>query len=139
MREYLPPWARMLVPIGRVDELPDLPVRLARVLEELGPTFVKLGQMLSTRPDLLPPEYLECLQRICHHAAPFSGDVARAIIEDELGGPVRMQNVVGKFSETPGEITSAGPKLGAHNRAVLVDQLGFTEDELKEGGLSLDE
>ena len=58
--------------------------------------------------------------------------------DDELGGPVRMQNVVGKFSETPGEITSAGPKLGAHNREVLIEQLGFTEDELKEGGLSLD-
>lgn len=85
---YLPPWARILVPAGEVDEVPDLPVRLARVLEELGPTFVKLGQMLSTRPDLLPPEYIESLQRICHHAAPFPGDVARSIIEDELGAPV---------------------------------------------------
>ena len=59
------------------------------------------------------------------------------IHDDELGGPVRMQNVVGKFSETPGEITSAGPKLGAHNRRVLIEQLGFTEAELKEAGLEV--
>lgn len=61
------------------------------------------------------------------------------IHDDELGGPVRMQNVVGKFSETPGEITSAGPKLGAHNREVLIEQLGFSETELNEAGLSLDD
>lgn len=61
-----------------------------------------------------------------------------ATIEDpELGGPVRMQNVVGKFSETPGEITSAGPRLGAHNREVLIGQLGFTEAEVKAAGLDL--
>jgi len=63
-----------------------------------------------------------------------------ATVEDEeLGGPVRMQNVVGKFSETPGEIKSAGPKLGAHNRAVLVEELGFSEADLREAGLPLDE
>ena len=62
-----------------------------------------------------------------------------ATVEDsELGGPVRMQNVVGKFSETPGAIESAGARLGAHNRQVLIDQLGFTEEEVKAAGLSLD-
>ncbi len=62
-----------------------------------------------------------------------------ATVEDrELGGPLRMQNVVGKFSETPGEITSAGPRLGEHNREILIERLGFSEDEVKAAGLSLD-
>lgn len=57
--------------------------------------------------------------------------------DDELGGPVRMQNVVGKFSETPGEIASAGPRLGQHNREILLDRLGFTEEEVKAAGIDL--
>ena len=61
-----------------------------------------------------------------------------ATVQDaELGGPIRMQNVVGKFSETPGSIDSAGPKLGAHNREVLIGELGFTEAELAAAGLDV--
>jgi formyl-CoA transferase len=50
-----------------------------------------------------------------------------------------MQNVVGKFSRTPGEIAAPGPRLGEHNRAVLIDQLGYTEAELAAAGVALDE
>ena len=50
--------------------------------------------------------------------------------DEELGGPVRFQNVVGKLSATPGRVLHAGQKLGASNRAILIDRLGFTEDEL---------
>jgi crotonobetainyl-CoA:carnitine CoA-transferase CaiB-like acyl-CoA transferase len=50
--------------------------------------------------------------------------------DDELGAPLRMQNVVGKLSRTPGAISHTGPRLGQHNREVLVDLLGFTEAEL---------
>lgn len=57
--------------------------------------------------------------------------------DDELGGPVRMQNVVGKFSATPGSIETAGPPVGAHNREILIEQLGFTEDEIRAAGLPL--
>ena len=71
IHEYLPAWARVVPTVGEPEAPADLPVRLAKVLEELGPTFVKLGQMLSTRPDLLGPEYVQALQRICHHVAPF--------------------------------------------------------------------
>ena len=45
-----------------------------------------------------------------------------------------MQNVVGKFSRTPGEIRHAGPQLGEHNFEVLVKMLGFSEEELKKEG-----
>ena len=58
--------------------------------------------------------------------------------DDELGGPIRMQNVVGKLSQNPGSIRHAGPPLGEHNREVLVDMLGFTEDELSEAGYEIE-
>ncbi len=53
-----------------------------------------------------------------------------AVEDEELGGTVRFQNVVGKLSATPGKVFHAGPRLGASNREILVDRLGFTEDEL---------
>ena len=58
--------------------------------------------------------------------------------DDELGGPIRMQNVVGKLSRNPGRIRHAGPPLGAHNREVLIDMLGFDEDELSRAGYDFD-
>ena len=58
-----------------------------------------------------------------------------SVEDEELGEPIRMQNVVGKFSRTPGEIRHAGPKLGSSNRAILIEQLGFDEAELIAAGL----
>ncbi len=55
----------------------------------------------------------------------------------ELGAPLRMQNVVGRLSRTPGSIRHTGPRLGEHNREVLVGRLGFTEDELRVQGIEL--
>jgi len=49
-----------------------------------------------------------------------------------------MQNVVGKLSRNPGNIRHAGPPLGAHNREVLMEKLGFTEEELKATGYKLE-
>ena len=59
------------------------------------------------------------------------------IDDEELGQPIRMQNVVGKFSRTPGGIRHAGPPLGSSNREVLIDQLGFDEAELASAGYPL--
>ncbi len=56
----------------------------------------------------------------------------------ELGGPVRMQNVVGKLSRTPGRIERAGPILGEHNREILIGRLGYTEADLRAAGISPD-
>ena len=58
-----------------------------------------------------------------------------SVEDEELGEPIRMQNVVGKFSRTPGEIRHAGPKLGSSNRAILIEQLGFDEADLIAAGL----
>ena len=60
-----------------------------------------------------------------------------SVPDEELGGPVRMQNVVGKLSRTPGKIRCAGPRLGEHNREVLVDRLGFSEAELRAAGITV--
>nr|WP_272954164.1 CoA transferase [Ramlibacter lithotrophicus] len=60
-----------------------------------------------------------------------------ALHDEELGGPLRMQNVVGKLSRTPGAIRHTGPRLGEHNREVLVDLLGFTPAEVESQGIAL--
>ena len=62
-----------------------------------------------------------------------------AVDDVELGGPLKMQNVVGKFSRTPGEIRHAGPKLGEHNFEILVDMLGFDLGRLSEEGYEIDD
>ena len=64
---------------------------LATDLERLGPTFIKLGQLLSTRPDLLPEAHLDALARLQDKADPFPYEDAEAIIEEELG--VRVNKI----------------------------------------------
>lgn len=59
-------------------------------------------------------------------------------VADEELGSLRMQDVVGKFSRTPGRIRNAGPRLGQHNREILVDMLGFSPDELEAAGIAVD-
>jgi len=60
-----------------------------------------------------------------------------AIRDEELGGDVRMQNVVGKLSRTPGRIRTTGPRLGSDNRAVLIERLGLSEAELLAAGIAV--
>jgi len=62
--------------------------RLRLALEDLGPTFIKFGQILSTRSDIMPPEYLDELSYLQDEVAPVSWDEARQVVETELGAPV---------------------------------------------------
>ena len=62
--------------------------RLRLALETLGPIFVKFGQMLSTRRDLLPQDIADELAKLRDQVAPFPGDVAKKIIETQLGKPI---------------------------------------------------
>ncbi len=62
--------------------------RLRLALQELGPIFVKFGQILSTRRDLLPPDLVDELALLQDQVAPFDGAVARAIVEAELDAPI---------------------------------------------------
>jgi predicted unusual protein kinase regulating ubiquinone biosynthesis (AarF/ABC1/UbiB family) len=57
-------------------------------MEALGPTYIKLGQVLSVRPDILPQAALNELQILQDSVAPFRSEEAVALIEAELGGPV---------------------------------------------------
>ena len=73
--------------------------RLRLALEELGPVFVKFGQALSTRPDILPPEVAQELSKLQDRVPPFPGAEARAIVEEALGKPIG--EVFAAFDEVP--------------------------------------
>jgi len=62
--------------------------RIRRVFEELGPTFVKLGQLLSTRADMFPPEYLKEFKKLQNRVPPVPFEEIRAVIERELQHPI---------------------------------------------------
>ena len=64
---------------------PLLGNRLATLCEALGPTFIKVGQILSSRPDLLPGEIVAALVRLQDRLAPFDGASIPSIIEESLG------------------------------------------------------
>ena len=62
-----------------------------------------------------------------------------ATVEDaELGGPLRMQNIAGKLSATPGAVRWAGPRVGEHNREILVGRLGLDPDAVRSAGIGLE-
>jgi len=73
--------------------------RLRLALEELGPIFIKLGQALSTRRDLLPPDIAEELAKLQDRVPPFDGAVAKKIIETAYGKP--LSEVFESFDEKP--------------------------------------
>jgi ubiquinone biosynthesis protein len=81
-------------------EAVDAPAEeLARDLEKLGPTFIKLGQLLSTRADLLPAPYLEALERLQDHIEPFAYEEVERIVSGELG--VRLSKAFSEFDPAP--------------------------------------
>ena len=89
------------------------PVRIRLAIEELGPTFIKLGQLLSTRPDLVGQELASELGILQTSTHPDPPEVVRQIIEEELGQPIEV--IFREFDEVP----LASASIGQVHRAVL--------------------
>jgi ubiquinone biosynthesis protein len=93
----------------------ELAEQLAHDLEKLGPTFIKLGQLLSTRADLLPEPYLEALSRLQDQIEPISYEEVEEIVSTELG--VRISKAFADFEPAP----LAAASLGQVHRAYMRD------------------
>ncbi|MGB5132131.1 MAG: ubiquinone biosynthesis regulatory protein kinase UbiB [Steroidobacteraceae bacterium] len=106
---YLSPWTWFTRRRGTRAE------RLRLALEELGPIFVKFGQLLSTRRDLLPVDIADELAKLQDRVPPFPGDIARARIEEALGSPVTK--LFDSFDETP----LAAASIAQVHAATLID------------------
>ncbi len=94
---------------------PRAAAELADELERMGPTFIKLGQLMSSRVDLFSPAYIEALARLQDSVEPFDFDQAEQIVSTELG--VRLSRVFPSFERVP----MAAASLGQVHRATLRD------------------
>lgn len=92
---------------------PTTPRRVRETLEQLGPTFVKLGQVLSLRPDLIPQEYCDEFKRLQDGVAPLTFPVVKGVVESELKRP--LSKVFKDFEEAP----LAAASVGQVHKAVL--------------------
>lgn len=87
LRHYLPLGKRRKKPMKEAAPTTRYQ-RLRLVVEELGPTFIKFGQLLGSRRDLLPAEFITELEKLQDEVPPFPAEEARGIVEEELGGSI---------------------------------------------------
>ena len=96
-------WLKLMRPFvpGAAPSIASMPrgARLRLALQELGPIFVKFGQILSTRRDLVPSDIAEELTHLQDRVAPFDGEVARSLVELELGRDIG--EAYASFDTTP--------------------------------------
>ncbi len=108
LRNLLPKgWRGGRKPVGTRGE------HMRKMFEELGPTFVKFGQLLSTRPDAIPGDIIVELRKLQDDVPPFSFEVVEATIEKELG--LTIERLFLEFDEVP----MAAASIGQVHRAVL--------------------
>jgi ubiquinone biosynthesis protein len=89
--------------------------RIRMILEELGPTFIKFGQILADRPDMISEKLRLELKKLQSNAEPFSNKIAHQLIENELGGPVE------KFFQSISADCIASASIGQVYKAILPD------------------
>ncbi len=103
LEPYLPPRARRAARLSplRLLPVPDEPRgrRLTRALQDLGPVFVKFGQLLSTRRDLVPVDMADELAALQDDVPPFASSAARALLETALDAPIA--SVFAEFDHSP--------------------------------------
>src|SRR5919198_2532399 len=100
----LVPWHRRS---ALVDGVPSERGRhLREMLDELGPTFVKFGQLLSTRPDVVPPDILLELQKLQDDVRPFPFADVQRVVEEDLG--LTLERLFLEFEEQPVAAASIG-------------------------------
>ena len=75
------------------------PIEMRTTLEDLGPTYVKIGQIMSSRVDLLPESYCKELEKLRQNVKPLASDVARAVIEEETGRSI--DDIYSEFRDEP--------------------------------------
>ena len=102
------PWL-MRTPLGRLFDKPpegdaalreaSAPVRFAKLLAALGPTYIKLGQILSMRKDLFAPEWIEALETLQDNAPRLPFDAIRSQVEESLGG--KLEDLYASFEQEP--------------------------------------
>jgi ubiquinone biosynthesis protein len=120
--DRLVPFRSRLMP-REVEGTPtrSLAARVVRVLQELGPTYVKLGQVLGSRSDLLPPDFIEEFRKLQDRVKPFPTAEARAAVEHELGGPIdRFFSVFDDEPFAAGSMAQAYKAVTKDGRAVVV-------------------
>ena len=102
---------------GKYKELSDesIPKRIKNVLEELGPTYIKLGQMLSTRPDLIGVEIAKELESLRDNTPNTPFNEIKEVIEEELGKPIN--EIYKEINETP--LGSAS--IGQVHKGILIE------------------
>ncbi|MFB9974418.1 AarF/ABC1/UbiB kinase family protein [Allobacillus sp. SKP2-8] len=94
--------------VNRDQNLEDKTVgeRIRQFLEDLGPTFIKVGQLASTRPDLIPKDIRMELTKLQDHISPVPFEQVRKIVEDELEG--KMEELFYSFEQSPLGVASIG-------------------------------